>query len=113
MPRLVLELGAESDAEMYVMPSSPSLGNQRKSSRVPSEEEVVDRFFSLRRGPPRLSRYGIPDLGLQSHEKVPGHLEAQPAAGHAGGDLEQIRRDALVQALDALVGDDDAHRVPD
>lgn len=44
--------------------------------------------------------------GTAVHQEISGHLEAQPAGCHAGGDLEQIRHDSLVEALDALLFND-------
>jgi hypothetical protein len=50
---------------------------------------------------------------LEACQEVARHLEAQPARGHAGRDLEQVGHDALVQAADTFLADDDAHGVKD
>lgn len=42
----------------------------------------------------------------RAHQHVPRHFEAEPATRHAWCDFEQIRHNALVQALDALCHDD-------
>lgn len=59
------------------------------------------------------SRLIIIILGVEIHDEVPGHLETQPRAGHRRRDLEQVRTDAFVQALETFLGDDDADGVED
>lgn len=48
---------------------------------------------------------------LQADEKVAAELEAQPARRHARRHFEQVRDDALVQALGAFLGDNDTDGV--
>ena len=61
---------------------------------------------------PHASRI-LSDVCIQSHEKVPRHLEAEPAAGHARRDFQEVWSDALVQTSIALVLSDDSDRVKD
>lgn len=46
-------------------------------------------------------------LRIERDEEVACHFETQPTAGHAGCDLEQVGSNALVQAFDAFLRDDD------
>ena len=50
---------------------------------------------------------------VQADQKVSRQLEAEPAAGHAGCDLEEIGSNALEQSTCSLFGHDNSHRIPD
>lgn len=52
-------------------------------------------------------------IGVESLKVVSGQLEAEERAGHRWGDLEQVRADALVQALEAFLRYDHADGVED
>lgn len=48
-----------------------------------------------------------------AHQKIPRHLKTQPRTRHTRGDFEQIRRNALVQTPETLLGEDRLQRVCD
>lgn len=49
----------------------------------------------------------------QTNNEVACQLEAEPAAGHARSDLEQIRCNSFVEALDAFLRHNDTNGIPD
>lgn len=44
-------------------------------------------------------------------QEIPRHLKAEPATGHARDNLQQIRRDPLVEPFDALLRQDDLNGI--
>ena len=50
---------------------------------------------------------------MLAHNKVARQFEAEPAAGHAGSDLEQIGDNAFVHTPDTFLGHDCSDGVPD
>lgn len=52
-------------------------------------------------------------LWFQASQEVACHFETQPAGGHAGGDLEQVGYNALVEASDAFLANNDSDSVED
>ena len=50
---------------------------------------------------------------VQAQEEVPGHFKAEPAAGHAGSDLEEVRHEAFVHSSDPFLSHDRSYGIPD
>ena len=50
---------------------------------------------------------------LETNQEISAQLETQPRRGHAGRHLEQVWDNALVEAFDAFLGDDDTDGVRD
>ena len=62
---------------------------------------------------PKRESSGGPPIGLsETYEQIPRHLKAQPAAGHAGSDLEEVGYDAFVEAANPFLADDHFDRIP-
>ena len=62
--------------------------------------------------PKRGSRGGSPVGFPKTYKQISRHLKAQPAAGHAGSDLEEVGYDALVEADNPFLADDHLDRIP-
>jgi len=48
-----------------------------------------------------------------SDEEIPCQFEAEPAAGHAGGNLQEIGSDSLEESSQAFLAHNHSHGIPD
>lgn len=46
-------------------------------------------------------------------EEIPCQLETEPAAGHAGGNLQEIGADSLEETSQPFLSHDHSHSIPD
>lgn len=101
---------------MYIECKGVRWKRRNQSRRLSSPHELssfrnfvqpaLPGFGPLRAPLPFISVFTLQDnrFGrLQRHEKVSRHFEAEPIGRHAGGHLEQVWQQTLVQALDTLL----------
>jgi hypothetical protein len=90
----------------FLFPTLGGMANAQASYAVPQDWEEAAGWMKLREvGHRVVEMHSNIDFGRLCHKEVSRELEAQPAAGHAGCDLEQVGNNTLVKTSKALLGD--------